>query len=128
MRLLLDTHAVAWWWMNASALRVRQRELIGHPDHDVFVSAVSAWEIARKVAVGKFEEARDIPPAFDRLVERHRFRHLPLERGAAMRAAEYDIAHRDPFDRMLAAQAEIERLTLVTKDERLSAFPCATMW
>ena len=128
MKLLLDTHAAAWWWLGSPLLGKQREDLVREQADEVFVSSVTAWEIARKVAIGKFREAQLLASSFAAFVEDDGFIHLPLSHDHAVRAAAYPQEHRDPFDRMLAAQAELEGLTLLTKDTELSAFPCAALW
>lgn len=129
LRLLLDTHTAIWWWNYQTALIGRQaRDAISEPEATIFVSAVSAWEIGTKVRLGKLDEAAEVPGTFERLMARHGFSYLPLDHRHALRSAEYEVRHNDPFDRMLVAQAEIEGLTFLTKDRELAAFPCRVLW
>ena len=128
VRLLLDTHALLWWFVDDPALSVRARVAITDEDNEVFVSAATAWEIATKHRLGKLPEAAGAVKRFDGLVAADRFLHMPIDRRHGLRAGAYDVAHRDPFDRMLAAQAELERLTLVTADPAFARFPVTTLW
>ena len=111
MSLLLDTHVVLWWLTDDPSLSDELKDRLDH-DPDVFVSVVSIWEVAIKQAAGKLDGPLDIP-------ERIRDSGLVmLEIGAdhAIAAGRLPLIHRDPFDRMLVAQARTERLTLVTRD------------
>jgi PIN domain nuclease of toxin-antitoxin system len=114
--LLLDTHALVWAIAAPDRLGRRARAAIEHPRSDLVVSAASAWELATKVRLGRFPEAEPIVAQFDECVERLRARHLPITSRHAMRSGGLRWDHRDPFDRMLAAQALLEHATLVTTD------------
>lgn len=128
VKLLLDTHALLWWFVDDPSLSTRAREAIRRDDNDVYVSAASAWEISTKHRLGKLPEVAGAVTRFDALVTADRFRQLPIESRHGLRAGAYDAAHRDPFDRMLAAQAELEGLVLVTADPAFGAFPVRTLW
>lgn len=119
MRLLLDTHAFIWWVGAAEdRLGPTAREAIADPLAAVFVSAASAWEIAIKRSKGTLEAPDDIRPA----IARSRFAELPIEVGHAIAAGALPAHHRDPFDRVLVAQARTESMTLVTADSILSRY------
>ena len=128
MRLLLDTHALLWWWTDDSGLSMAASEAIADPASEVHVSAASAWEIATLRRLGRLDHAPDAVRRFHELVQADGFRHLSVTYLHCMRAGSYSADHRDPFDRMLAAQAEIELLTLVTKDPSIRQFPASTLW
>lgn len=128
LNILCDTHAILWWWNKREYLSDHAAALLADRTNQVFVSAVSAWEIGTKVRSGKLQSAIEIPDAFDRLVNDEGFSHLSLNHAHALRCTEYEQNHRDPFDRMLVAQAEIEGLTFLTKDRELAAFPCRILW
>ena len=127
-QLLLDTHALMWWWSGDSALSATARASITDSETTVFVSAASAWEIATKVRVGRLTAHEDIVPRFSELAVAADLQHLPVTHRHGLRAGSYPTKHRDPFDRMLAAQAEMESLTLVTKDAAFEEFPVRVLW
>ena len=127
-RLLLDTHALLWWWSDDASLSRHGRETILDPNAVVFVSAVSAWEVATKSRVGRLAAHEGTVVHFDELVRLDSFKHLPVTHRHGLRAGSYPTKHRDPFDRMLAAQAELESLTLVTKDTAFEEFPVRVLW
>ena len=127
-RLLLDTHALMWWWSDEALLPSRPRETISDAKVTVFVSAASAWEIATKVRLGRLTGYRDMVPRFGELASSADLRHLPVTHRHGLRAGSYPMKHRDPFDRILAAQAELESLTLVTSDEAFQNFPVQVLW
>jgi PIN domain nuclease of toxin-antitoxin system len=128
MRLLLDTHALLWWFTDDRRLSRRARSAIGDESNDVVVSAASAWEIATKQRLGKLEGVPRAAERFGELTAQNGFSHLPVSYLHGLRAGGYACDHRDPFDRMLAAQCELDRLRLVTRDPAFDAFRTKTVW
>ena len=128
VNLLLDTHALIWWWTDDAHLSKRVRKLLLDTENTVYVSAASAWEIAIKQRIGKLEGVPYASEQFASLVDADGFVHLPMRYAHALRAGAYASAHRDPFDRMLAAQSEIEGISLVTRDPLLKEMGCKTIW
>ena len=126
--LLLDTHALLWWWTDHPSLSPVAREAISDTETQVFASAVSAWEMATKTRLGRLGEFSGLVPHFGASVTADGFLHLPVVHEQALRAGSFAATHKDPFDRMLAAQAEIESLTLVTRDRAFEEFPVTTLW
>lgn len=116
MRLLLDTHALVWWWTDDPRLPAAARAVIAEPDNLVMVSAASAWEIATKHRLDKWAEAAPLVEGFEDLLRRSRFAPLPITAAQARLAGSLDWAHRDPFDRMLLAQARDQAIPLVSGD------------
>ena len=116
MNLLLDTHVILWWLFNSPRLSQPVREAIANPKNPVYVSSASAWEIATKHRLGKLPEAKPLLDQYDNLMILARFKELPITKEHALMAGQLDIPHRDPFDRMLLAQALIENLVLVSSD------------
>ncbi|MBS0415495.1 MAG: type II toxin-antitoxin system VapC family toxin [Proteobacteria bacterium] len=128
MKLLLDTHVLLWWWLDSPQLPASARALMADEANPVFVSAASAWEIATKHRLGKLPGAEAVLPRFHELIRADGFQHLPITWAHAVRAGGYELAHRDPFDRMLAAQAEWEQLTLLTRDPAFALFDTPVAW
>lgn len=128
MQLLLDTHALLWWLLDDPQLSPAAREAIGNESHTVFVSAASAWELATKHRLGKLGEAGEVVDRFDELVAADGFSHLPITHLHSLEAGSYAVEHRDPFDRMLAAQSKLEHLVLVTRDPAFELFGSRTLW
>jgi PIN domain nuclease of toxin-antitoxin system len=128
MKLLLDTHTLFWWAFDAPELSRRARGLLADRANTLYVSSASAWEIATKHRVGRLPEAavlvQDMPGWFLRagLTE------LPITVAHAARAGSLPGSHRDPFDRMLAAQSLLERLPIVGCDKQLEAFGVELVW
>ena len=129
MRLLLDTHTLLWALAEPRRLPARVAELITAPTNVVLVSAASAWEIATKYRLGRLPGAGPIVAGFLAHLARLRAEELPVRSLHALQAGNFVVEHRDPFDRMLAAQAVIEGVPLVTDDPAFSAFPeLKTLW
>lgn len=122
MRLLLDTHALLWWLADAG-LTDQARDAIADPDNLVMVSAVSAWEISIKKALGKLSAPDDL----ERQVDENGFAPLPISIAHGLAAGQLPRHHDDPFDRMLVAQAFREGLTIVTHDQRFSDYNVALL-
>lgn len=118
MNLLLDTHVLIWALENNPTLSVAARDAIVDGNNMVFVSAASAWEISIKKAMGRLE----VPDNLLEEIERHRFTSLNMNFEHARRAGALPDIHKDPFDRMLIAQAQIENLTLVTRDDSIARY------
>ena len=128
MRLLLDTHALLWWWTDDARLSRRAKAAMGRASSEVFVSVVSAWEIATKHRLGKLPGRPDVVQRFAELIAADGFTPLPVNLRHALHAGSYTQNHRDPFDRMLCAQSELESMALVTTDAALAQFTCQTLW
>ena len=128
MRLLLDTHC--WLWMQAAPERLsdRVRDLLVDGDNILLFSAASSWEIALKYAQGKL--ALPDPPSryVPSRIQTSGVTPIPVEHAHALRVAELPLHHRDPFDRLLIAQAQLEQASLVTVDEKLRAYDVDLIW
>lgn len=123
MRLLLDTHVLLWWLADDRKLAKAGREVIANPDNDVHVSSASVWEAAIKVALGRLEiELDDLEDA----IVQNGFRPLPIGFRHAVTAGRLPSVHRDPFDRMLVAQASVEELRVVSHDRVFERYGLAT--
>jgi PIN domain nuclease of toxin-antitoxin system len=120
--LLLDTHALLWWLAD-DELAPQARDKIADPGNSVAVSAASAWEISIKKALGKLSAPDDIVEQ----IRANDFSSLPIDMNHALAAGHLPRHHEDPFDRMLIAQAQIERLTIVTRDKRFTDYDVAVM-
>jgi PIN domain nuclease of toxin-antitoxin system len=123
VRLLLDTHVFLWWCQDDRRLKRPARRAIQDAGA-VFVSAVSAWEVGLKVALGKLR----IPGPFSAAVSASSFDELPIGFAHAAAASSLPMHHTDPFDRMLVAQCQVESLTLVTHDRQLQAYALPILW
>ena len=126
--LLLDTHALLWWLAEPDRLSPAAHQALADPDNRVHVSAASGWEIATKVRLGKLPAASELLDELPQLLAAQGFEQLPITLRHGLHAGLYPVAHRDPFDRLLAAQAELGGFTLVSLDPALQAFPCRLLW
>jgi PIN domain nuclease of toxin-antitoxin system len=118
LRVLLDTHLLLWWLANSPALSPGARALISDPENTVFVSAVSLWEIWLKESLGKLR----LPADFEQRLAAESFESLPLTAAQTRQVALLPWHHRNPFDRMLIAQARVENLVLLTADDLVTAY------
>ena len=128
VRCLLDTHTLAWWLMDSPKLPVTVRSLLEDADNAVFVSVVSAYEMSLKHHRGRWPDVGPLVGAFDEVVASEGFSLLPLSARHAIRAGAYGREHRDPFDRMLAAQAAVEGLVLVSMDGGMTGMGAEVVW
>lgn len=127
--MLLDTHALLWAVTAPDRLGPDARGFVADVDNRLLVSAVSAWELATKQRLGKLPDADAIVGNFAGVVARLRATELPVSSDHAILAGRLDWHHRDPFDRMLAAQAMVEGVPLLTDDAALRGLPgLATTW
>ena len=116
MRLLLDTHAVIWALTDPSQLSPTAQNAIQNPRNEVFASSVNAWEVSIKYHLGKLPEGAQILPVYHASLAKARFLELLISSEHGIRAGSLTWAHRDPFDRLLVAQSQLEAMTLVTSD------------
>ena len=121
MHLLLDTHTLIWWLAKNPTLSIAAKEVIADPDNLVFVSAASAWEIAIKKSLGKLQAPDDLK----KQMERQRFRELTIDIDSALAIEHLPNHHKDPFDRILIAQAMQEKLTIVSRDRIFKSYDVA---
>ena len=128
MKLLLDTCTFLWALEGGKELSEAAREALADPENDVFLSAVSAWEIAVKHGLGKLP----LPEPPDRYVPAQRIARgiaaLPLDEDAALQLVRLPSLHRDPFDRMLVCQALVGALSIVTPDPEIARYPVRILW
>lgn len=122
MRLLLDTNALLWWFENSSRLRSEPRAAIEDPANHVFVSAASAWEIAVKVSIRKLPAPPNVAAWLPGQLESNGFVSLSVTLAHAVAVEMLPYHHRDPFDRLLIAQALAEQFTIVTGDAAFARY------
>jgi PIN domain nuclease of toxin-antitoxin system len=115
--LLLDTHVVLWWLTDDATLADEIKDRLDH-EPDVYISPASVWEVAIKQAIGKLEQPADLPER----IRDSGFRHLHITIEHSIAAGRLPLIHRDPFDRMLVAQAQLDDLTLVTRDAEIQKY------
>ncbi|MGQ0581082.1 MAG: type II toxin-antitoxin system VapC family toxin [Reyranella sp.] len=128
MRLLLDTHAFLWWVFADPKLSHHARAEVGNDDNEILVSAASAWEITTKYRIGKLPEAGNVADNVAGRVASEGFSELTVTMRHAQRAGDLVGHHRDPFDRMLIAQAMLEDLTLVSNERTFDAYGVKRLW
>jgi PIN domain nuclease of toxin-antitoxin system len=128
MRLLLDTHALLWWLAGDGQLSAAARVAIADGGNSVYVSAASAWEVATKHRLGKLPQAGPLATDFARQVAQQGFLGLAVTLDHGQRAGGLPGPHRDPFDRMLVAQAQAENLTLVSNETVFDQYGIVRVW
>ena len=128
MQALLDTHALLWWLSDEPALTTAARKIIADTKNLIFVSAASAWEIATKVRLGKLPTAADLAADFASHLEREGFQMLTITWDHAIRAGVLPGPHRDPFDRMLIAQAQAENIPILSNEALFDAYGIRRVW
>ncbi|MBZ5599879.1 MAG: type II toxin-antitoxin system VapC family toxin [Acidobacteriia bacterium] len=128
MRVLLDTHALLWWWGEENRLSPRARKLIADEGNEILVSAASAWEISTKVRLGKLLVAIDLVRDFSDYLSRDGFFALPITAEHGLRAGLLPGPHKDPFDRMLVAQSQMEAIPIVSNEEVFDSYGARRIW
>jgi PIN domain nuclease of toxin-antitoxin system len=125
---LLDTHTALWWWTELPRLSAVARDVLESTDLPIAVSAASAFEISLKWRLGKLPHLGDPRNSYEPLMSRNGFAELKVTSEHAIRAGTLAGTHRDPFDRMIAAQALVEGLTVLTRDREIAGFGCKVLW
>lgn len=128
MRVLLDTHALLWWVADSRRLSERARAAIRNEANDVVVSAVSAWEIATKHRLGRLPEADGLAGDIRGAIVGQGFSELPISVADAERAGRLSGPHRDPFDRLLIAQALAHDLVIVSNEKPFDLYGAPRLW
>lgn len=128
MKILLDTHALLWFLLDDPALSNTARELIRNPETDVLVSPASYWEIAIKISIGKYRLPEPLAVFMDRELSHNRFDILPISVRHADHVARLPFHHRDPFDRLIVAQALEEAILLLSADEVMDRYGAQRVW
>ncbi len=128
MSLLLDTHTLFWWVTDSALLSEQARRQIADEAGDCYVSAVSVFELSNKVRLGKFDPARELVERLQEVMEYNRFTPLAVSMDHARLAGRLANPHRDPFDRLLAAQSIIENIPVVTADTAIRDLGARVVW
>jgi PIN domain nuclease of toxin-antitoxin system len=128
MRLLLDTHTLLWWLDGDSSLSPAAQEAIADGASEIFVSAASSWEIATKFRLGKLPGAATVATGVAACLAAQGFTELPITLAEGQKAGSLSGTHRDPFDRMLIAQAIINDLVLVSNETVFDQFGASRLW
>jgi PIN domain nuclease of toxin-antitoxin system len=128
MRALLDTHAFLWWLLDSPQLSSGVHEVIGDPANEIYLSAASGWEIAIKAKLGRIEIEGDPGKVIPEQMVKNAFDGLPVQMSHALQVFNLPDLHRDPFDRILIAQAQVEDLSIITKDPAIGQYEVPTIW
>ncbi len=128
MIYLLDTHTFLFWVFNDSRLSKTAHRIIQNPENNILVSSATAWEIATKYRIGKLESARVLVQDLPGWVARAGFQELSISIAHAQKAGSWPQPHRDAFDRMLAAQSELEGYPIISRDKALATFGIQLIW
>ena len=128
MRLLLDTHTLLFAARGQGELSPRAGSILLEDDHSVYVSAASAWELATKVRLGKLADTTGLLIGFEAKMMQAGYSFLSVSCRHGLMAGSFPQAHKDPFDRMLAAQARVENLILLSNDKHLDSFGIERLW
>ena len=128
MKLLLDTHTFLWWLFDDPRLPESARRMLADPRNCVHVSAASAWEISTKHRLGKLDAAKALVRDIPGWIRKAGFVELPVTAAHAQLAGSFPQPHRDPFDRMLAAQSVTDDLPIVSRDDALALFDVQLLW
>jgi PIN domain nuclease of toxin-antitoxin system len=118
LKYLLDTHTLIWWLANDATLSQTAKKIIANPDNLIFVSAASAWEIAIKKQIGKL----NIPDDLEIQIEQNDFQPLSINISHAAYIEKLPLHHKDPFDRIIIAQAICEKMKIITRDKKFDAY------
>lgn len=128
MLYLLDTHTALWWWSDTTKLGRVGNTVLEAKREPIFVSAASAWEISTKYRSGRLPDIGNPAINYARLMTANGFISLPVTDAHAMRAGLLEGDHRDPFDRLIAAQALCDEMIVISRDPKIAAFGCAVIW
>jgi PIN domain nuclease of toxin-antitoxin system len=128
MRVLLDTHVALWWVAGSEELSDRATEMLRNPANVNLFSVASAWEIATKYEIGRLKIPGSPAELLHRLTEELDLTILPIEVSDALKSATLPWHHRDPFDRLLIAQALIQDVPILTSDKRIAQYSIPVLW
>lgn len=128
MRLLLDTHALLWFVIADPKLSARAEAVISDAQNEIFISPASYWEIAIKVSIGKYALSMPFENFLTQAIDGNQFESISIQPQHAVQVALLPFHHRDPFDRLLIAQAMVENLDLVSADSQFDAYSISRIW
>jgi PIN domain nuclease of toxin-antitoxin system len=128
MRLLLDTHAFLWFVLADPQLSARASALIAEPANEVLISPATYWEVAIKIGIGKYSLAQPLELFFEHELAANQFEVLPIKPRHVAPLTSLPFHHRDPFDRLIIAQALVEELAIVSADTLFDAYPIQRLW
>ncbi len=128
MKLLIDTHVFLWWIGDDPRLSEKAGRIISEADNQLYLSAASGWEIAIKAKLGKLQVDGDVTAFIIEHMRLNSIEQLPVSIAHSLHVSTLEDLHRDPFDRMLVAQARLERMPILTGDQYIAAYPVETIW
>ena len=128
MRALLDTHTFLWWITDDQRVSSRVRRILRNGSNEVFLSSVSGWEIIIKAQLGRLKLADDPARFIQEQIRLNSFQSLPVEMKHALHLFSLPTHHKDPFDRMLIAQAQLEGLPILTADTQIGLYSVEVIW
>jgi len=128
MRALLDTHAFLWWIADDPRLSPRAREIIANSNNELFLSAASGWEMAIKTRLGKLQVPGELEPFVGEQLRVNAILPLAVQMTHALHVYTLPEHHRDPFDRLLVAQAQVERMPILTADSQIAQYAVEVVW
>ena len=129
MKVLLDTHAFLWWIGDDPSLSTMARQVIADAENEVYLSAVSVWEMAIKARAGKLNVfSGDIEQFIDQHIRENAFQPLPITLRHSARVHALSNHHRDPFDQMLVAQSQVEKFPIISADKMIHSYAVDIIW
>ncbi|HBV96297.1 MAG: twitching motility protein PilT [Peptococcaceae bacterium BICA1-7] len=128
MRALLDTHTFLWWITDDKRLSARVREIMGNVENHLFLSAASGWEMAIKARLGKLSLPDNLETFISKQLSDNEIHSLPIQMAHALYVYDLPDYHRDPFDKLLIAQARMESMPILTSDQQIVRYPVKTIW
>lgn len=128
MKALLDAHVLLWWLVDDTRISERARRLIAKADSEIFFSAASSWELAIKVALGRLTLPGPPRTLIPRILREQSIQTLDVTHAHALAVADLPPHHRDPFDRMLVAQAKLEKLAIISGDPLIAQYGAKVVW
>ena len=128
MKAILDTHVFLWWINDDKRLSSRARDVISDGTNELFVSAATGWEITIKVQIGRLELPQDPEHFLPQQLKANAFKILPIEMAHALHVFSLPDHHRDPFDRILVAQAQVEDMPILSADPNIKKYQIETIW
>ena len=129
MKVLLDTHAFLWWIGDDPSLSTKARQVIADAENEVYLSAVSIWEMAIKARAGKLNIlSGDIEQFINQHIRENKFQPLPITLHHSARVHALSNHHRDPFDQMLVAQSQVEKFPIISADKMIHSYAVDIIW
>ncbi len=128
MKLLLDTHAFMWWNSEPEKIPTNTIVLLQNPNHELFLSLVSLWEIQIKVQLGKLTLRDDLETIVQSEQDQNDLRLMAITLPHIIKLKDLPYYHKDPFDRLLIAQSQVENATLISRDSIFNSYDCSVIW